>query len=42
MKSKKKFADNYGHNILRLFDVYQIFFLPQVKWGAIISNKHGI
>ena len=28
---------NYFENILRLFDVS-----PQVKRGAIISNKHGI
>ena len=30
---------NYGHNILRL---YQIFFSPQVKQSVIINNKHGI
>ena len=32
---------NYGHNILRFFDVC-IFYSPQVKQSVIISNKHGI
>ena len=35
-----KYCNNF-HNILRLFNVYQIF-LSQVKRSAIISNKHGI
>ena len=33
---------NQFHNILRLFDVYQIFLLPQVKRWTIITYKHGI
>ena len=28
--------------ILRLFDDVQIFLSPEVKRGAIISNKHGM
>ena len=35
-------AYNPGHNILTIFNVYQIFFSPQVKRGVIISNKHLI
>ena len=33
---------NQFHNILNLFNVYQIFFSPQVKQWAIITYKHGI
>ena len=36
---------NHGHNIhniLRLFIFEQIFLSPQVKWIAIIINKHGL
>ena len=33
---------SYGHNILRLLMFYKIFFSPQVKRSAIISNKHEI
>ena len=25
-----------------LFDIYQIFLLPQVKWSVVINNKKGI
>ena len=27
---------------MRRFDVWANFLSPQVKWGGIISNKHGI
>ena len=33
---------NHGHNILKLFVVLPNFLSPQVKRGAVISNKHGI
>ena len=33
---------NHFHNNLRLLLLHQIFFSPQVKRSAIISNKHGI
>ena len=33
---------NQFHNILRLFNVLQIFLPPQVKQWAIITYKHGI
>ena len=33
---------NQFHNILNLFNVYQIFLSPQVKQWAIITYKHGI
>ena len=33
---------NHVHNILRLFDVFQIFLSPQVKGSIVIINKHGI
>ena len=33
---------DHGHNVLRLPDVYQIFFSHQVKESAIISNRHNI
>ena len=33
---------NQFHNILNLFNVYQIFLCPQVKQWAIITYKHGI
>ena len=33
---------NNFHNILRLLDVFQTFFSPQVKRCTIISNKHGM
>ena len=52
IKSKEiHLTDNCDHNILRLFDLpnftrftkfYQIFFSPQWKPCAIISNKHGL
>ena len=40
-KSKRKFADNHFHNILKLFDLYQYFAL-QVKRCAIFNYKHGV
>ena len=33
---------NPGHNILRLFNVWQVFLSPQLKRFVIISNKYGI
>ena len=39
MKSKKKFADNYRHNILRFLMFDQIFFSTQEKRSVISSNK---
>ena len=33
---------NQFHNILNLFNDYQIFLCPQVKQWAIITYKHGI
>ena len=30
---------NHGHNVLILFDSYQICFLPQVKRSVVISCK---
>ena len=33
---------NHFHNILRLFDFYQIFLSPQLKQTAIITYKHSI
>ena len=42
IKSKRKFSDNQFHNILRLFDLYQIFHSSQVKRWTIITYKHGI
>ena len=33
---------NQFHNILRLFDVLQIFLSRQVKQSRIITYKHGI
>ena len=41
--AKENFSDNLGHNILRLFHVFDVIFLsPQVKRIVIISKKHGI
>ena len=44
LRMMKNILINYddGHNILRLFNRYQILFSPQVKQCAIVSNKHGI
>ena len=42
IKAKEYFADNHGHNILKLFDTFPFFFSPDVKQRVIISNKHGI
>ena len=39
---KENFADNHGHNILRLFDVLPNFPLAKMRRSMIISNKHGI
>ena len=33
---------NKFHNILKLFDVHQIYFSPQVKRRGIVTYKHGI
>ena len=33
---------NHSHNILGLFDVFQIFLSPQMKRCTIISYKYGI
>ena len=41
-KTKENFADNQGHNIMRLFDTLPIFFSLKVERGLIISNEHGI
>ena len=41
-KAKENFAENHGHNILRILLLYDIFFLSQVEQSVIISNKHGI
>ena len=41
-KTKENFADNHGHNIMRLFDTLPNFFSQQVERGLINSNKHGI
>ena len=41
-KAKENFSDNFGHNILRHFDVDKIFLSPQVKRMVIISSKQGI
>ena len=38
----ENFLDNLGYNILRLFDVYEIFLSPQFKRIVIVRNKHGI
>ena len=43
--AKENFADNHFQIISRLSEFamfYQIFFLPQVKRGAIITYKYGI
>ena len=40
LKAKENFADNHGHNILRLFDVLANSFSLQVKQSAITSHKH--
>ena len=37
-----KISYNHFHDILRLFDVLQIFLSTQVKRIAIISKKHGM
>ena len=41
-ESKRNFAVDQFHNIVRLFDVSPIFLRPQVKQWAIITYKHGI
>ena len=43
-KAKENFADNHGHNILRLFDTSPnfLFTTSDMKRSVIISNKHGI
>ena len=41
-EEKKFFTDNHFQNILRLSDVYQILFSPQVKLCTIITDKHAI
>ena len=33
---------NYGHSILRLFDILPNVLSPQMERSVIISNKHGI
>ena len=30
---------NAGRKNLKLFDIYQIFLWPKLKWGVLISNK---
>ena len=37
-KAEKCWADNHKHNILRLFDVWLKYFLPQLKENKIVSN----
>ena len=33
-------AINHGHYVSRLYIFYQVFFSPQVKGSAVITNKH--
>ena len=42
MKSKRNFAENSFHNILRLFNVVPSFCSPQPKRCAIITYEHDI
>ena len=42
IKSQRKFVDSYFHNILGYCDVLPNYALPQLKWYAIITYKHGI
>ena len=39
---KENLVDSYFYNILGHFDVLPNYTLPQLKWYAIITDKHGI
>ena len=39
---QENFADNNGHNILRLFDTLRNFVLTTSETERDYSNKHGI
>ena len=41
-RAKENVSENHSHNVLRFFDIDQMFLSPLVKQRVIIRNKHVI